>query len=151
MTFQEALDYYGTNNALCDALGVDKSRGSQIKSKGGLSYPMQCVLEKDSGGKLVARREDDPNYRLPTPDRSTEKTEKKKAKTPRNPIEKAALIVGSQLALAEALNVSPQAVQQWVATGQAPPRRVIAIEQATNGEVSRHELRPDIYPEDHAA
>lgn len=65
-----------------------------------------------------------------------------------NPIEKAVAIVGSQTALAAKIGVRPQAVQQWVATGIAPVRRVIAIEQATGGKVSRCELRPDIYPED---
>lgn len=68
-----------------------------------------------------------------------------------SPIEKAVSIVGGQTALAAKLKIRPQAVQQWVAAGSVPVRRVIAIEQATNGEVSRHELRPDIYPEDHAA
>lgn len=61
MTYQEALDYYGSNRALCEALGVSDGRGSQIKAAGGFSYPMQCVLEKDSGGKLIARREDEPH------------------------------------------------------------------------------------------
>lgn len=68
-----------------------------------------------------------------------------------NSVEKAVEIVGSQSALAAMIGVRPQAVQQWVATGIAPVRRVIAIEQASGGKVSRHELRPDIYPEECAA
>jgi DNA-binding transcriptional regulator YdaS (Cro superfamily) len=68
-----------------------------------------------------------------------------------SPIEKAIAIVGSQTALAEELGIRPQAVQQWVASGHVPVRRVIAVEKATGGAVTRHELRPDIYPEERAA
>jgi DNA-binding transcriptional regulator YdaS (Cro superfamily) len=48
---------------------------------------------------------------------------------------------GGQSALARALGISPQAIDQWT---KAPPLRVIAIEKASG--VSRHELRPDLYP-----
>jgi hypothetical protein len=60
MTFDEALAYYGTSRAISQALGMSDARVSQMKSSGGFSYPIQCVLEKDSGGNLIARREDDP-------------------------------------------------------------------------------------------
>lgn len=53
--------------------------------------------------------------------------------------------VGSQSALARAVEVSPQAVQQWVATGRVSHRKVIAVERATG--VSRSLLRPDLYPD----
>jgi len=50
--------------------------------------------------------------------------------------------------LASRLGVSYQAVQRWFVRGRVPAERVLAIEAATG--VSRHELRPDIYPvEDH--
>lgn len=42
--------------------------------------------------------------------------------------------------------ISPQAVHKWVVTGIVPAGRVLAIEAATDGRVSRHELRPDLYP-----
>jgi hypothetical protein len=61
MTFDEALKYFGTGRAIGDALAVTSSRVSQCRSAGGFSYPMQCVLEKESGGNLTARREDDPS------------------------------------------------------------------------------------------
>lgn len=65
-----------------------------------------------------------------------------------SPIEKAVKIVGSQTALAKHFQIEPQAVQQWISSGRVPTKRVLGIEQLTNGEVSRHELRPDIYPEE---
>jgi DNA-binding transcriptional regulator YdaS (Cro superfamily) len=47
---------------------------------------------------------------------------------------------GSLRALAQRLGVKSQAVSQW---DEVPPRRVLAMEEATG--VSRYELRPDIY------
>lgn len=43
--------------------------------------------------------------------------------------------------LADALHIKPQALSQWK---RVPALRVLAVEQITG--VSRHELRPDIYP-----
>ena len=60
MTFDEALTHFRTGRAIGDALGVSSSRVSQCRAAGGFSYPMQCVLEKESGGKLIARRQDVP-------------------------------------------------------------------------------------------
>lgn len=60
MTYDEALKHFGTGRAIGDALGVTGSRVSQCRSSGGFSYPLQCVLEKESGGALIAKREDDP-------------------------------------------------------------------------------------------
>lgn len=60
------------------------------------------------------------------------------------PICKAAKAAGGQSALARLLKVTPQAVQKMCASGRVPAERVLDIEKATG--VSRHELRPDIYP-----
>ncbi|MCG8431502.1 MAG: helix-turn-helix domain-containing protein [Candidatus Omnitrophica bacterium] len=69
-----------------------------------------------------------------------------------NPIKRACNILGGQPSLARALGVSTQAVNKWVKRNFVPPVRAIQIEKATNGQVTRHELRPDLYPtEDHAA
>jgi DNA-binding transcriptional regulator YdaS (Cro superfamily) len=57
---------------------------------------------------------------------------------------RAAEAAGSQSALARVLGCTPQNVQRWCATGRIPAERVISIESATG--ISRHELRPDIYP-----
>jgi len=60
MTYDEALKHFGTGRAIGDALGVSSSRVSQCRTTGGFSYPMQCVLEKESRGVLIAKRDDDP-------------------------------------------------------------------------------------------
>lgn len=48
--------------------------------------------------------------------------------------------------LAASLGLTVQAVSQWE---EVPPLRVIAVERVTG--VSRHDLRPDLYPADEAA
>ncbi|MBJ2237035.1 hypothetical protein [Pseudomonas paracarnis] len=60
MTYDQALQFFGTPGAIGDVLNVTRSRVSQCRSAGGFSYPMQCVLEKESAGKLNASRLDDP-------------------------------------------------------------------------------------------
>ena len=50
---------------------------------------------------------------------------------------------GAQAELARALNVSPVLVHQWATTRPVPIPRVLSIEKATNGEVTRQDLRPD--------
>lgn len=59
-------------------------------------------------------------------------------------IEKAVHAVGSQSSLARSVNVTPQAVQQWVEAGRVSHKKVIEVERVSG--VSRQELRPDIYP-----
>lgn len=66
-----------------------------------------------------------------------------------NPATKAANAAGGQSALARALGCTPQAVQRMCATGRIPAERVLQIESASG--VSRHELRPDIYPQEASA
>lgn len=60
------------------------------------------------------------------------------------PIERAVQAAGGQQALAEKCGVKYQAIQKWLRTKRVPAERVLAVEAATG--VSRHELRPDIYP-----
>lgn len=54
----------------------------------------------------------------------------------------------SQSELAHALGVTQGTISHWL-TGRVrvPAERVIPIEQATGGKVTRQELRPDLYPE----
>lgn len=66
------------------------------------------------------------------------------AMTPQQALRRALKIVGGISALARALNIERQAVQQWTVV---PVRRVIDVEVATGSQISRHDLRPDIYPE----
>ena len=61
-------------------------------------------------------------------------------------ISKAVERVGGQSALAKMLGISSQAVNKMFSSGKVPAERVLAIEKASG--VSRHELRPDIYPVD---
>jgi len=61
MTFDEALAHFKTGRAIGEALRVSSSRVSQCRTAGGFSYPMQCVLEKESKGAVVANRNDDPS------------------------------------------------------------------------------------------
>lgn len=67
------------------------------------------------------------------------------------PIQRAAVSVGGQSALARKLGIKPQAVQRWCATGIVPANRVLDIERVTEGTVTRNELRPDLYPIERAA
>ena len=56
-------------------------------------------------------------------------------------------IIGSQGKLAAALGYSQPSVSDWVnRSGRAPAEAVLDIERLTDGRVSRHQLRPDIYP-----
>lgn len=64
------------------------------------------------------------------------------------PVVEAAKAVGGVTRLAEILKISRPAIYQWK---RVPAERVIAIEIATKGQVTRHQLRPDLYPEDKAA
>lgn len=63
-------------------------------------------------------------------------------------IEKAVEAAGGRAALAEKCGVRYQAVEKWVRLNRVPAERVLEIEAATGGQVTRHELRPDLYPLD---
>lgn len=68
--------------------------------------------------------------------------------------QRAADLLGGQSALARQLSldpteaITPQAVSLWCRTGRVPAERVLDIERLTEGRVTRHELRPDLYPVD---
>lgn len=53
--------------------------------------------------------------------------------------------LGGQKVLAQRIGVSRQAIAKWV-RGKVPPTRVLTVERETG--ISRHVLRPDIYPLD---
>jgi len=57
-------------------------------------------------------------------------------------IRKALKLAGGTVKLASLLGITPQAISQWKRT---PVNHVLKIEEATGGEVTRYELRPDIY------
>lgn len=56
-----------------------------------------------------------------------------------------------QADFARLLRVSPGAVWQWCNGYQIAAENVLPVERATNGKVTRHDLRPDLYPRDSAA
>lgn len=70
-------------------------------------------------------------------------------------VRRAAELLGSQIALARALHVTPVTVSQWMRPDApngrpVPPKQCVRIEQLTDGKVSRRELRDDwreIWPE----
>jgi DNA-binding transcriptional regulator YdaS (Cro superfamily) len=61
-------------------------------------------------------------------------------------IERAAFAVGGQTALARELGLRPQTVQKMCSKGRVKAEHVLPIERITKGAVTRHELRPDLYP-----
>lgn len=61
-------------------------------------------------------------------------------------IQRAAELAGGQSALARKLGCTSQAVSKMCSTGRVPAERVLAVESAVSGAVTRHELRPDLYP-----
>lgn len=64
-------------------------------------------------------------------------------------LKKAIRIAGGQSALARACggSVRQQHIWNWLnRDGKVPAEHVLAIERATAGRVTRHQLRPDIYP-----
>lgn len=68
-------------------------------------------------------------------------------------LEKAIEAAGGPAALAKFISenyedISTQAICDWK---RCPPLRVLQVEAATKGEISRSQLRPDLYPADQAA
>ena len=62
----------------------------------------------------------------------------------KTPLEKACEIVGGQSKLAGILGVTPQAITAWLSYSRPIPiLRCSQIEQATDGKVTRKDLRPD--------
>ncbi len=63
----------------------------------------------------------------------------------KHPVELAADMLGSQVALAEALGVTKAAVGQWKGEGRrVPAEHCPAIERITGGAVRCEQLRPDV-------
>jgi DNA-binding transcriptional regulator YdaS (Cro superfamily) len=72
-----------------------------------------------------------------------------------HPVERAIGAAGGLSELAARMKVSPQVISNWRRRG-VPAGRVLELERATaNAEgvpvVTRHDLRPDLYPVEHAA
>jgi DNA-binding transcriptional regulator YdaS (Cro superfamily) len=65
-----------------------------------------------------------------------------------SPLEKAIQICGSQSELARRIGgkVRTGHIHYWL-RNRVPSERCVAIEQATEGRVTRHDLRPDVFGE----
>lgn len=63
-----------------------------------------------------------------------------------NPIQRAVDAAGGAKALGAHFDMTPEAVRLWVKAGRVPAKRVLDVERITG--VSRHDLNPDIYPQD---
>jgi len=63
-------------------------------------------------------------------------------------LERAIDMVGGQSAMARACGVKQGHVWAWLnKSGRCPAKHVLAVEAATNMEITRHQLRPDVYPD----
>lgn len=68
-----------------------------------------------------------------------------------NAVARAVELAGGQSAVARALTqgeetLTPQAVGHWCRKGRLPAERVLQLSSLTDGKVTPHELRPDLYP-----
>lgn len=71
---------------------------------------------------------------------------------PSTPFDRACEIIGSQTQVAKVVGVCQQAVSKVrLSNRRISAEWVIPIERATGGRVTRHELRPDLYPASEAA
>jgi DNA-binding transcriptional regulator YdaS (Cro superfamily) len=60
--------------------------------------------------------------------------------------QKAIRLAGGARAVAEAMGIrSLWSIYKWINRDKVPPDRVVTLEQLTKGQVTRHELRPDIF------
>lgn len=60
-------------------------------------------------------------------------------------LKKAISVAGTTYALAELLNYKQSRISMWVTRGRVPAEECRAVEQATGGQVTRHDLRPDVF------
>ena len=58
-------------------------------------------------------------------------------------VARACNIVGGPQVLADHLGCTRQALYQW---NKVPRGRAFEIEVATGGQITRHEIRPDLFP-----
>ncbi|WP_075575002.1 transcriptional regulator [Lysobacter antibioticus] len=61
------------------------------------------------------------------------------------PLDRAIAILSGQKALADAIGVKSPSISGWYSRGVVPAKRCRAIEMATGGQVTCHDLRPDIF------
>jgi DNA-binding transcriptional regulator YdaS (Cro superfamily) len=62
-----------------------------------------------------------------------------------SPARKAVRLAGGPSALSRQLGITPQAISRWLARDTVPANWVLSIEELLDGEISRHDLRPDVF------
>lgn len=62
-------------------------------------------------------------------------------------LDKVIELVGGQAELARKVSVSPQVVNGWCKRNRVAAKKVLDVEKAVGGQVTRYDLRPDIYGE----
>lgn len=68
-----------------------------------------------------------------------------------NVFEKINEVFGSQTALAQKLDVNPMTVTQWKRRKRIPAERCHEIVEASGGQISLAELRPDLFAQNKVA
>lgn len=66
--------------------------------------------------------------------------------TPIDALRRAIELAGGVSALASQLNTGQSTVSNWLMRGQVAIGKCQAIERVTDGVVTCHELRPDVFP-----
>lgn len=61
----------------------------------------------------------------------------------RDPALQRAFNIAKVRSIAKELDISTAALYRW---RKCPPAHVLTLERLTEGKVSRHDLRPDLYP-----
>jgi DNA-binding transcriptional regulator YdaS (Cro superfamily) len=67
--------------------------------------------------------------------------------TPEEALQKAKEVCGSATELSRRIGVTIQAISQWKV---APPKRALEIERATDGQVTKEQLCPTMYPQENS-
>lgn len=62
-----------------------------------------------------------------------------------NALEAAVAAAGSQSELARRIGVRQGYIWRWLRAGKIAAEYVLAVEAATGGAVTRHDLRPDVF------
>lgn len=60
-------------------------------------------------------------------------------------LDRALQLLGSQRRFADAVGLRSASVSCWKKIGRVPAERCVAIERITNGQVTRYDLRPDVF------
>ena len=65
---------------------------------------------------------------------------------PISALDRACEVLKTQDALAAALGIRSASISGWRERGKVPAERCLAVERATKGAVTCHDLRPDVFP-----